>query len=123
VTTGIALPDADQESLHQVLIAKGSGMKFSTKTIRSSRILPADDPSVKIFTEFEKLALTHPGAPVRPMIFVHAEKMYDGKVFVRGNPNTKGPDASRPNLFRKTKADASNLRRPSRAGKTRSARA
>ena len=91
----LPLPDADQESLHQILIAKGSGMKFSTKTIRSSRILPADDPSVKIFTEFEKLALTHPGAPVRPMIFVDAEKMYDGKVFVRGNPNTKGPDAPR----------------------------
>ncbi len=91
----LPLPDADQESLHQILIAKGSGMKFSTKSIRSSRILPADDPSVKIFGEFEKLTLTHPGAPVRPMIFVDAEKMYDGKVFVRGNPNAKGPDAPR----------------------------
>jgi hypothetical protein len=91
----LPLPDADQEALHQLLIAQGSGMKFPTKNIRSSRILPEGDPSEKPFNELRKLALTHPGAPVRPMIFVDADKMYDGKVFVRGNPATPGPAAPR----------------------------
>jgi len=93
--TKMTLPDADHESLRQILIAKGSGMKFSTKAMRTSRILPKDDGSGKIFNAFELLGKTHPGAPVRAMTFVDAEKMYDGKVFVRGNPNTKGPDAPR----------------------------
>lgn len=91
----LALPDAGQESLHQLLIAKGSGMKFPTNTLRSSRILPLGDPSEKLFLEFEKLAVSHPGAPVHPMIFVDADKMYAGKVFIRGNPQTPGADAPR----------------------------
>ena len=41
-------------------------------------------------------ALTaHPGAPMRAMIFEDAPKPVEGKVFVRGNPNTKGADALR----------------------------
>jgi len=41
-------------------------------------------------------ALTaHPGAPMRAMIFEDAPKPVERKVFVRGNPNTKGADAPR----------------------------
>ena len=93
--TKVKLPDAEQEALRQILIGPGSAMKFPTKTIRSTRILPKEDKSVKLFEEFEKLAKTHPGSPARAMVFVDAEKMYDGKVFVRGNPKTPGADAPR----------------------------
>jgi hypothetical protein len=37
----------------------------------------------------------HPGATARAMTFVDADKMHDGKVFIRGNPNTPGPEAPR----------------------------
>lgn len=91
----IVLPDMQQESLRQLLLVPNSGMKFPNNKVRSARIIPPDDASEKAFVQIEKLGQTHPGAPVRAMTFVDAAKMYEGKVFVRGNPSMPGAPAPR----------------------------
>lgn len=91
------LPDADAESLRQALVGKGSPLKIPADRFATARLFREEDK--KEFTKhglsITDLAVKHPGAPVRAMTFVDAEKMYDGKVFLRGNPLTPGPDAPR----------------------------
>jgi hypothetical protein len=88
------LPDASRESLRQVFLSAGSPMR-----IRPDRYAGFFDAATK--KSFEKLKnvvdelARHEGAPPRPMAFFDADKIYDGKVFVRGNPRTLGGDAPR----------------------------
>jgi len=91
------LADADQESLRQVLIARDSPFKIAPDRYSVARLFTEEGKK-----EFEKhaktiteLATKHSGAPVRAMSWADADKMYDGKVFVRGNPQTPGPEAPR----------------------------
>jgi hypothetical protein len=90
------LSDPDIESLRRLMVEKDSPVKIAPERFAVARIfLDADKPSLdkaaKSVMDLEK----HPGAPARAMVFVDAEKMYDGKVFVRGNPRILGPDAPR----------------------------
>ena len=93
-----ALPEAEDQTLRGIFIEDGSPFFFTGKDFLSSQLYSTRDVADGIRRNVTK-ALTelanHPGAPARAMTFVDAEKMYDGKVFVRGNPNTKGPDAPR----------------------------
>ena len=90
------LADRDLESLRQILIAKDSPLKVAPDRYDAYRLFLEDDKKA-----FEKLAQViadiakHPGAPARAMVFVDAAKPYDGKVFLRGNPNSPGSDAPR----------------------------
>jgi len=91
-----ALTDPDLESLRRLMVEKDSPVKIAPERFAVARIFldadkPAMDSAAKSVTDLEK----HPGAPARAMVFVDAEKMYDGKVFVRGNPRALGPDAPR----------------------------
>ncbi|MBL9151827.1 MAG: PSD1 domain-containing protein [Verrucomicrobiales bacterium] len=90
------LPDAEDEALRQILIAKDSPMKIAPDRYATSRLFSEEgkkffEPSGK---EVDALA-KHPGAPARAMAWLDADKMYDGKVFIRGNPQTPGPEAPR----------------------------
>jgi hypothetical protein len=91
----ITLPDPDQESLRQVLIAPGAALKIPAKTLRGTGLLPINDDKRNILTELVKLTKEHPGAPPRPMAFVDADKPYNSYVFVRGDAAKKGPEAPR----------------------------
>jgi hypothetical protein len=57
-------------------------------------IEPESRPLLKAAREITKLDAEHPGAPVRAMA-LEESKPFDAKVFVRGNPLQKGPDAPR----------------------------
>ena len=93
-----ALPEAEDQALRAIIIEENSPFVVTAKDFIANRLYATRDVAdglrrnvTKALTELEN----HPGAPARAMVFVDAEKMYDGKVFVRGNPNTKGPDAPR----------------------------
>jgi len=92
------LPDAEGQQLRALFVEDASPFVFAGKDFLASRLYANRDVAEGLRRNAAK-ALTelanHPGAPARAMTFVDAEKMYDGKVFVRGNPNTKGPDAPR----------------------------
>jgi hypothetical protein len=91
-----SLPDADQESLRQILIAKDSPFKIAPDRYATARLFPEEAKK-----EYEKIGRTigelakHPGAPSRAMTFIDTDAIVEGKVFVRGNPRTPGPDAPR----------------------------
>ncbi len=96
IETQHKLPDPDQESLRQILIAKDSPVKIAPDRYSVARLFTEEGK--KEFEKAGKLVVelaSHPGAPVRAMTFVDADKMYDGKVFIRGNPATPGPEAPR----------------------------
>ncbi len=91
------LPDADAEAVRQALCAAGSPMRFAPDRFSSSRLFLESDK--KLFDQpgraVTDLLAKHPGAPARAMTFVDDAKIYPGKVFLRGNPQTPGPDAPR----------------------------
>ena len=91
-----ASADPQLESLRQVVIEKDSPLRIAPDRFAVARLFleadkPAMDKAARAIAEAEKLA----GAPARAMAFFDAEKPYEGKVFVRGNPRTPGPDAPR----------------------------
>ena len=93
-----ALPEAEDQALRAIFIEDGSPFFFTGKDFLSSQLYSTRDVAdgirrnvTKAVTELQN----HPGAPARAMTFVDAEKMHDGKVFIRGNPNTPGPAAPR----------------------------
>ena len=92
------LPDAEAEQLRSILIEENSPFVLSGKDFLSNKLYSNRDVAeglrrnaAKPLTQLQN----HPGAPARAMTFVDADKMHEGKVFIRGNPNTKGPDAPR----------------------------
>jgi hypothetical protein len=92
------LPEAEDQTLAAIFIEDGSPFFFSAKDFLSSQLYStrdvADGVRRNVAKPLTELA-NHPGAPVRAMTFVDAEKIYDGKVFVRGNPRAPGPAAPR----------------------------
>jgi len=98
VQTKNALPEPEDQALRAVIIEDGSPFVFSGKDFLLNRLFSTRDVAdgfrrkvAKPVTDLQN----HPGAPARAMAWTDAEKMYDGKVFIRGNPTTPGPDAPR----------------------------
>ncbi|MEN9637920.1 MAG: hypothetical protein RL077_6324 [Verrucomicrobiota bacterium] len=92
------LPDAEGQQLRALFLDDNSPFVLAGKDFLSNRLFANRDVAnglrrnvAKPLTELQN----HPGAPARAMTFVDAEKMHDGKVFIRGNPNTPGPAAPR----------------------------
>jgi hypothetical protein len=86
------LPDAGLESLRQVLLAKGSPVRFPSKGMRGAGVISNQGGGVQ---QIWKLIEEHPGSPGRPMMFVDNPAPSKGYVYVRGNGGVRGPDAPR----------------------------
>jgi hypothetical protein len=92
------LPDAEGQQLRAIFLEDSSPFVLTGKDFLSNKLYANRDVAeglrrnaTKPLTELQN----HPGAPARAMTFVDADKMHDGKVFIRGNPNTLGPEAPR----------------------------
>ena len=92
------LPDAEGQQLRALFLDDNSPFVLTGKDFLSNRLFANRDVAnglrrntAKPLTDLQN----HPGAPARAMTFVDADKMHDGKVFIRGNPNTPGPAAPR----------------------------
>jgi hypothetical protein len=93
-----ALPDAEDQTLRAIIIEDASPFFFAAKDFLSNQLYSTRDVADGIRRNVTKAVndlINHPGAPARAMTFVDADKMYEGKVFVRGNPRTPGPEAPR----------------------------
>ncbi|MEY4484873.1 MAG: hypothetical protein RL693_2325 [Verrucomicrobiota bacterium] len=93
-----ALPEPEDQTLRSIIIEEGSPFFFTGKDFISSQLYSTRDVADGIRRNVTKAVndlMNHPGAPPRAMTFVDAEKMYEGKVFIRGNPNTPGAEAPR----------------------------
>ena len=88
----LGLPDPQSESLRQVLLTKGSPVRFPVKTMRSAGVISNQGGGVQ---QLWKLIEEHPGSPGRPMMFVDNPTPSKGYVYVRGNGGVRGPDAPR----------------------------
>lgn len=92
------LPEPDDQALRAVFLEDGSPFRFTGKDFISSKLYATRDvadgirrTAAKAVTELN----SHPGAPVRAMTWIDADQPYNGKVFVRGNPQTPGAEAPR----------------------------
>ena len=88
----LRLPDAGLETLRQVLLAKGSPVRFPSKGMRGAGVISNQGGGVQ---QIWKLIEEHPGSPGRPMMFVDNPAPAKGYVYVRGNGGVRGPDAPR----------------------------
>ena len=93
-----ALPEGEDQALRSVFLEENSPFRFTGKEFVASALYATRDVadglrrnSAKAVTDLSN----HPGAPLRAMTWTDADKIYDGKVFVRGNPQTPGPEAPR----------------------------
>jgi hypothetical protein len=93
----LPLPDANLESLRQVLLAKGSPVRFPSDQVRRVGIIPIGEPDLSspTISEVTKLIKQHPGAPAWPMAFCDKPEPFAGYVYVRGDSAVRGPDAPR----------------------------
>jgi len=83
------------EAGRKALSFKDAATNPKPESFRDQRLFSEDakkaiDTAVKPYKELEK----HPGAPARAMV-LRDDKIYDGKVYLRGNPNTQGAPAPR----------------------------
>jgi mono/diheme cytochrome c family protein len=88
----LVLPDAELETLRQVLLTKGSPVRFPSKGMRGAGVISNQGGGVQ---QIWKLIEEHRGSPGRPMLFVDNPKPAKGYVYVRGNGGVRGPDAPR----------------------------
>ncbi len=95
--TAVSLDGKDEESLRKLLAVNspfrpGPGEVLADQT----GVLPdAARNEIKKATQAAAGLDNHPGAPPRAMALADAPKPYNGKVFIRGNPQTQGSDAPR----------------------------
>jgi hypothetical protein len=93
-----ALPASESQApLAAVLMGKGSPFVIDGKTFTSNQLYLSKDVAEGLRRNALKAVtdlVNHPGAPLRAMAW-QEDKPFDGKVFVRGNPNVKGADAPR----------------------------
>lgn len=93
-----ALPEADDEALRAVFIEEGSPFFFTGKDFLTYQLYVTRDVAEGIRRNATKAVsdlASHAGAPARAMSWTDADKMYAGKVFIRGNPQTLGAEAPR----------------------------
>ena len=98
VQLGNALPEPEDQSLRAVFLEDTSPFRFSGKDFIASGLYGTRDVADGLRRNAAKAVTdlnNHQGAPPRAMTWVDADKMYEGKVFVRGNPNSPGPEAPR----------------------------
>ncbi|MBI5769225.1 MAG: PSD1 domain-containing protein, partial [Verrucomicrobia bacterium] len=94
-TPPLALAGADDESLRQWLHAEGAppNLPFDTAAVMLRRQL--NDKTSGLRREIEALNWTEPGAPLRAMAMVDKPAPANTRIFLRGNPANRGPEAPR----------------------------
>lgn len=92
------LSDAAQEELRQVFHGPDAPPNVPFGAINDLSLLP-DRPSQAKLQELRKAVeqwrATGPDAPPRAMVLVDLPKLYEPRVFLRGNPNNLGPAVPR----------------------------
>ncbi len=104
---GATLSDANLENVRKTLAANDAPTNEKPEHFRDRRVFTDDqikalDAASKPYKELET---KHAGAPPRAMALKDGD-IYDGKVFLRGNPNTQGEPAPRKFLTVLSKPDA-----------------
>ena len=89
------LPDANQEALREVLYAGNSPANLPADEIRRLFDVPTGQKLRSLQRQLEELDATHPGAPPKAMVLEDNPSPYTAHVFVRGNPNSPGPEVPR----------------------------
>jgi len=90
-----ALPDAEREAVRQLVFAEHSPAYISPTTAADMIRRQINDKTSGLKREMEALNWTEPGAPLRAMALVDKAKPVNSKVFLRGNPANRGPEAPR----------------------------
>ncbi|MCI0540501.1 MAG: PSD1 and planctomycete cytochrome C domain-containing protein [Verrucomicrobiales bacterium] len=90
-----ALPDPNDESLRQVLYASGSAFDLSRDEMVRLFDTPAQQKVRALQRKVDELDATHPGSPPRAMALQDNPRPTNPHVFIRGNPNNRGPEVPR----------------------------
>ena len=90
-----ALPDLNQEALRQVLYADGAPPNLPRGEVHRLFDVPTSQKTRALQRQLDELDATHPGAPPRAMVLEDDANPYRPHVFVRGNPNSPGPEVPR----------------------------
>src|SRR5262249_17446474 len=93
-----ALADPAREELRRVFHGRDAAPNVPNGLFNDLDLLP-DRPAQAKFQELRKAVeqwrATGPGAPPRAMVLVDTPKLYEPRVFLRGNPNNLGPAVPR----------------------------
>jgi hypothetical protein len=94
-TTGAGLPEPEWESLCQAIFGPQGALAVSTKGMEFLLDQAEHDRLGNFDAAISQVNATHPGAPARAMVMNDAPQPVDPHVFVRGNPERRGPAVPR----------------------------
>ncbi|MBI2927609.1 MAG: DUF1553 domain-containing protein [Verrucomicrobia bacterium] len=89
------LPDASEEALRQVLYADDAPGNIPSSEVPRLFDVPTAQKNRALQRKVEELDATHPGAPPRAMVLQDNSTPATPHVFLRGNPNNRGPEVPR----------------------------
>ena len=91
----IDVPAADRAALQALLVAEGAPPNLGYDAAAAMIKRQIDDKTSALKREVEALQWTEPGAPLRAMAVADKPVPVNTRVFLRGNPANRGPEASR----------------------------
>ena len=90
-----ALPEAEKETLRQVLYAENAPPNLAPGEITRLFDVPTAQRNRALQRRIEELDAVHPGAPPRAMVLNDVENLRPQQVFVRGSVHNRGDEVPR----------------------------
>ena len=94
-TLPASLADTNREALRLVLYAQNSPANLADSEVRKIHARRLGEGAAPLRNKIEALSWTHPGVPTRAMAMADKPKPHNSPVFIRGNPENKGPKVPR----------------------------
>jgi mono/diheme cytochrome c family protein len=91
----VALPDKNAEQLRQILYADSSPLHLNDDEYNRLYDTPVSQKLRALRRKIDETDATHPGAPPKAMALVDNATPTKPHVFIRGNPNNRGPEVPR----------------------------
>ncbi len=100
------LSDPNAEAIRQVLYGEGAPLTISEREIARLTSQQTEAKENLLIRKVNEVKMTHPGSPARAMALQDMAKPRDSAIFLRGNPNNRGPVVPRQFLQIIAKTDA-----------------
>ncbi len=88
---GEKMSDPSAEAIRQILYAEGAPLALAERDITRLTSQQTESRENLLIRKLNDVKINHPGSPARAMALQDLPKGRDSAIFMRGNPNSRGP--------------------------------